>query len=759
MKIFRKHRLDLLAIGCLIGLWMLFYWRLLTPIPEDQASLKLGDFSGQFVTFATYQYDRFTEGEIPLWNPYNNGGLPFIADTQSAVFYPPRLLTILGAKLAGGWTYHALEVEMMAHVLAYSIMLFILLRVVTTDIHAQPTVSILSSVFGTIAGTYGGFLQGYPPLQLALLEAAIWLPFSILGLHLATRTSIIRYGWLLLSGFSLGLSWMAGHPQTSYFLTLLVCAYWVFRVWRSPNRLKTTFLGIGLVGIITFGLVAVQLLPGLEYLILTSRSTFGYDAKGNGFPFQDVLQFVFPNLLSLFSPLYSGFAALLFAGLAVWKRPSTAWFWGGVFLVALLWSFGANSGFYPLLYQVLPGLRFFRGQERAAFLIANALAILAAMGFATFIQFVLSQQKQDITRFLKVVGAVAILSATFWLFVFSDWLGNAEVYGESFTRVSFSAVIIGATWILLRVLSHPQRPLILFSSVILLLTFDVFSVTMDADSNYDSTPPTEQISMSPPAVLQSVISADETDLYRVDGYRGLTDNYGSMYQIMDMRGISPLFLTSSYTIMDGDSYNPPAWELFAVRYVFSDWQELPVPTTIVDQGVDRWGPVNVHELTSPRPFALALRQVEPVASDEEAYVQLRNPAFNLRTTLFIEDGAPSLETTTQSVDDVNIRTVSFEPESMVFEITAEEAVYISISQVDYPGWKATLDGEPTPIYRAYGGLIAMRVDAGTHTLRLAYESSTVQLGAMISLFSWVALPIMAVITIVKSRRNQNHANA
>ena len=28
-------------------------------------------------------------GEIPLWNPYNNGGLPFIADTQAAVFYPP----------------------------------------------------------------------------------------------------------------------------------------------------------------------------------------------------------------------------------------------------------------------------------------------------------------------------------------------------------------------------------------------------------------------------------------------------------------------------------------------------------------------------------------------------------------------------------------------------------------------------------------------------------------------------------------------
>ena len=65
---------------------------LLTPVAADQASLAKGDFSGQFVAFAGYQYDRMTRGEIPLWNPYNNGGLPFIADTQAAVFYPPRWL-------------------------------------------------------------------------------------------------------------------------------------------------------------------------------------------------------------------------------------------------------------------------------------------------------------------------------------------------------------------------------------------------------------------------------------------------------------------------------------------------------------------------------------------------------------------------------------------------------------------------------------------------------------------------------------------
>src|SRR5260221_13895403 len=85
---------DLLAVILLAGLCWLFFWRLLTPNALNQQSLIEGDFSGQFVAFAQYQAERLAQGEVPLWNPYNYAGHPFLADTQSAVFYPPRLLTI-----------------------------------------------------------------------------------------------------------------------------------------------------------------------------------------------------------------------------------------------------------------------------------------------------------------------------------------------------------------------------------------------------------------------------------------------------------------------------------------------------------------------------------------------------------------------------------------------------------------------------------------------------------------------------------------
>ena len=216
---------DGIAIIVLVMLWALFFWRVLTPIEADRASFKQGDFSGQFVAFGAYQYERLTAGEVPLWNPYNNSGLPFVADTQAAAFSPPRLLTVGLARLAGGWSYHALQLEALAHILGYTVVMYALVR--------RLTGSVWGGVTAAIVGGFGGYLGGYPPLQLALLEAGVWLPMVILGLHGAVKTDGIDYGVLSLAGLALGLSWLAGHPQTAWFLTYLGVAYFVFRLWEQ----------------------------------------------------------------------------------------------------------------------------------------------------------------------------------------------------------------------------------------------------------------------------------------------------------------------------------------------------------------------------------------------------------------------------------------------------------------------------------------------------------------------------------------------
>jgi hypothetical protein len=724
-----SRRQDLLAVLLLIALWLLFFWRLLTPVVADQASLKQGDFSGQFVAFGAYQYSRFSQGEVPLWNPYNNGGLPFIADTQAAVFYPPRLITIAVSGLAGGWSYHALELEMMFHVLAYALLWYALVRRMTMS---QPG-SHIGALIAAVVGSYGGFMTGYAPLQLAILEAGIWLPLALLGILEATRRARINWAGLLLASAALGLSWLAGHPQTSWLLTYLLVAYLAYRTSQHRLRWWRILAVITFMGLIAGGLAAVQLLPGLEYLPHTARVDFTFDAKGNGFPFKDVLQMLFPGQLSLFSPLYIGVIGLALLLVVPLRRVTDGPFWLIVALVTLGLSFGANSALYPALYNLLPGMRYFRGQERAAYLVVNSLTLLAGLSAAYLISHPEAAQRTAVRRRLLLLLTACVfgivMSPTGWL---------SERPDMALSTAVFSTASAFVAWLLIPRL--PRSPYIGWM-LVLLLAFELFTVNMDADSTYDPVPPTEQLALTPPPLIAAVL--DDTDTpFRVDGFRGLTDNYGSLYELADMRGISPLFLSGPFELIEPEKINPLAWELFAVRYVYTDWEQLPVPSQVIASGEDRFGPVNLHRLTEAGPFAQLIYQVAVLDSDAFAYELLRNPDFDPRQTVIVNQ-PPVLNLATPPEAPGTADVVQFAPEQFTVTIDTPANAMLSLAYPDYPGWEATLDGQPVPILRAYGALTAIEVPAGKHEVMLTYNPLSYRVGSVISGVTVVLVLILA----------------
>jgi hypothetical protein len=736
----RLRNPDTLAVLFLFALWLLFFWRLFTPIQADQASLTKGDFSGQFVAFAGYQYERLTQGEVPLWDPYNNGGLPFIADTQAAVFYPPRLATIALSKLAGGWSYHALELEMTFHMLACSLFLYSFVR--------RLTGSVFGGFVAAVVASYGGFLQGYPPLQLALLEAAIWLPLAALGILEATRGDRLRPAWLALTGLALGLSWMAGHPQTSFFLTYLLVGYLAFRVYERRWRWTVFVGGAILFGAMAGGLAAVQLLPGFEYLPRTARTGMGFDAKGNGFPFQDLVQFIIPHVVTVWSPLYVGLVGLTFALVALWRRVQEALFWGGAALVALLLSFGANSPFFALLYNLLPGLYFFRGQERAAYIVSFSLAILAGLGAAhamTWDKLQDFKAARQIQRALLILFAVVLAAAGV---VVALWLGAPDAYGKYVNWLAFSAAAAGLTLLLIPWLLGSPRDIKRLALVTGLMVFELFTVSMDARSNYDPVPPGQQLTLSPPPLVAKALE-DKDIPFRVDGYRGLTDNYGSLYGLADMRGISPLFLEGPYNLLQGDLINPRAWELFAVRYVYTDWKELPVASDIIASSTDRYGEVNLHRLTDPRPFALLVYDIALAKDDAEARAILADANFNPRQRIVLNQ-MPAIPPQ-GGAGEGTASVTAFKPEQFMVQVNTPRNTILSLAQPDYPGWTATLDGQPTTLMRAYGAFTAVAVPAGEHTINLVYNPLSYRVGAIISLFTWAALAILGLVLLARNR--------
>ncbi len=732
------HNTDFRAVASLVLLWLLFFWRLFTPIASDQAALAKGDFSGQFVAFGAYQFQRMSQGEIPLWNPYNNGGLPFIADTQAAVFYPPRWLTI-GLSVLGGWSYNSLQMEMTLHVLLYTLLMYLFVRRLTL---ADPRSALAAFCAAVIIG-YGGYTTGYPLLQLAVLEAAIWLPLAALGVLEATRAGKMAPAFIALAGFSLGLSWLAGHPQTSWFLSYVIAAYFVYRCYTRRLGWRLAVGGLALLSAIAFGVTAVTLLPGLEYLLLTAREELGFRAKGNGFPIRDIAQFIFPGSVSQWSPLFVGLPALFFAAVAVFRNHGDSRFWLTAALVGLLHSLGENSAFYSLAYNFVPGLRFFRGQERAAFVVANSLAILAGLGIAAATawpnQFYRKRSLRLWAAFAALVTGVAILT-------FFAWTTDAETWGDLFSIAARSVLVCVAALLLLRrLLAEPGR-LAWQLALIALVAFELFSVNMDHPAVYDAAPQTEQLSMARPRLAQRILDDGGDQPFRVDGFIGLEDNHASIYGLMDMRGISPLFLKGPYHIIHRNYVdNPLAWELFAVKYVFSHKETLSVPTQVV--GVDHEGDsaVYVHRLSDPRPFALLYYAADTVDSDQWARELMDDPRFDEREKLVVHQ-APSLPLPGRASGG-NARVVSFAPEEIVLEIETRENALLSLSLPDHPGWAAEFDGEPTQILRAYAGLSAIETPAGQHRLTLRFSPYSYRIGAVISAITWICLALFALWTL------------
>lgn len=83
---------------------------------------------------------------------------------------------------------------------------------------------------------------------------------------------------------------------------------------------------------------------------------------------------------------------------------------------------------------------------------------------------------------------------------------------------------------------------------------------------------------------------------------------------------------------------------------------------------------------------------------------------------------------------------------MQSESTAAGILFLSDNF--YPGWTATIDDQPTPIYRANYTFRAVVVPAGKHEVKFIYQPLSVKLGLIISAVSL----LMVGIYLKKSNR-------
>lgn len=730
---------DTWAVLILILLWLLFFWRLYTPSEVDAVSLEQGDFSGQFVSWTAYSVERFSDGEIPLWNPYMNAGSPFLADPQTAVFYPPRLLTVgllaLQSEVTNGEVYQALQIEMTLHVLVGTLLMYAFLR--QTTIQHESRISIISSMVGALIFGFGGFLSAYPQLQIPLLETAIWIPLVLLGIYKATGTKQVRWSWLMVGGLGIGLSILAGHPQTYVWTGYISAAYFIYRAWQVRFSWKTTILALIILMLIGGGLAAIQALPALDFQRQTYREGLSFDDKGGGFAFQDIAQILFPGLLGRWSPLYVGILGVVMAGVAIWRRVNHYWFWLTVGGVAFLLSFGQKLALYHLVYIIMPGFGFFRGQERAAYIITTAAAILAAFGTAHLLQWDILTDHKAARLLRRVLIGLMVFCAIFAVIFFIMRLipPNGELYQTALQSTIFATLMTAVTFLIITQVMRPSASHWWQFVLVAILVFDLFSINMN-NENYEPIPASQRL---PEPDYIGLIRENLDPGQHVEGLRGIQSSYGSLYRVPDIWGDSPLRL-------DGIEYllwNIPIerrWELLSVSIVNSEWEALPVPHTLLGSGADNQGAFNIFQLDDPRPFAHLVYEANVIADEAERHLLLNDTTFPLRNVVILEDNPGPLE-----VGEGQVELFRFEAEHIEIAVETDKPAILSLALPYVNGWQATIDGEKVDILRAYTGLSALYIKSGAHQVALKYHPWTFDMGAFISIATLLVLLVVSVI--------------
>ncbi len=748
-----EHRLgrarlsEIAIIAVLVLLPLLFWWRLWALDPVDRAVIPEGDFTSQYYPLQLFAARELAEGRVPAWNPFLNAGQPALADIQSGVFYPLNLLPNLFLALFGlPFSVELLQAQVLLHFSLASLFTYLFVRHLAVRAGARVVAARFAGTVAALVFTYAGYLTSFPVQQLTILETSVWLPLLLLLVDRASHSGR-PLPQLLLAGAVLAFALLAGHPQTSMYIIYTMLVYGIFAssisevVPESTGPLRR-LLRIAYIVVIPLAvgaaLAAVQLVPTLRFIALSTRSALDYNAVSWGFPLAEMVHLLYPGFFGG-SPQYVGILAPILAAAAFFmaRARREVVFWLALGFVALLLSLGRHTFFYSFAYLFAPGFGAVRDQERIIVLFSFAVSVLAGYGALVLVQPLEASVRKGFRRFVRGLGwtgvAFLVLTAP-WYFGYLRGLQQAiEVnHFEGLLRhhVLLLLILAGAFALFaLRVTGRLRRAW-LMAMALGLIWLNLFTVNWQFNlSEPDATGPFRETGVI--AFLKA-----QPGNFRISSAGLLPggSSSGIVYELEDITGNTPLRLERFARFEDAvGSWR--RWQMLNVGYVLSDG-DLDGPGL---ERVYEEGEVKVYRVGDPLPRAWVVYDVLP-ESDEDALALLNLEGFHpLKTAVIADDSVPAILPQGGGLGSP-AQVIESRPGQLVLEVNASSEGLLVISQPFFPGWHAAMDGESVPIYRADYLLQAIPVQAGSHRVTLTYRLSL--LPAITSLLALVACVIV-----------------
>lgn len=172
---------------------------------------------------------------------------------------------------------------------------------------------------------------------------------------------------------------------------------------------------------------------------------------------------------------------------------------------------------------------------------------------------------------------------------------------------------------------------------------------------------------------------------------------------------------------------------------------------------EKWQPAyDQHGLlilrnTHACPRAWLVAEAEAVEG-EEALRRIRGESaeeFDPRRTALLEvkpGELPPLPGGALTADS-GARVTSYAPNQLTIETNAPTATVLVVSEIFYPGWEVTIDGQPGRIDVANYLLRAVTLPAGPHTVEMHYAAPAARNGAIISALTLCLLAGLAIYTL------------
>lgn len=739
-----------LTPGRFLGLLGLLLVAAFPGVILGRESFFLRDFGLFGYPLAHYHRECFWRGELPLWNPLNNCGLPFLAQWNTLVLYPGSLIYLL-VPLPASLNWFCL-----AHQFLAGAGMYFLAR--------RWTGHTLAAALAGVAYAFGGLTLNALlwPNNIAALG---WMPWVIL---FAERACLEGGRTVLAAALVGALQMLAGAPEVilcTWVVAVAVCAGTVrrgdARGWTVVRR------ATGLV-LLVAGLAAAQLLPFLDLL--------AHSQRGQGFASEDwsMPAWGWANLLVplfhcnstkagvYYQPgqywtltYYVGVGTLALALCAVWGKPSRrVWILAGLALLGLVLALGERGGLYGWLKQVFPAAGLMRFPIKFVVLAVFALPLLAGFGLQKWcVSAGGARLRVGYPLSIVIPGLLGLLAG---VVAWACWRpveqGDGTVTLQNALAGGGFLLTTGGALVALR-RSRSRRGNVLAVVGLLLIVWG--DLLTHAGSLVRQMAGSSELHLAPAA---NGLARVEHGLFRVavppDAARSL--NEGTAGNLAEDFLIHRHFLFQNCNLPAGIAKLDGFYSLYLPR-------ERDVAHWLSARPADQWGSLAEflgisHYVSSEQglqwrsranflPLATAGQQPVFVAP-EVALGGLVSTGFNPRLMVYLPSAAQDVLKARQATS-AQILSSNYAPHRISFEVEAREPAWVVLAQSFYHCWRATVDGKPAPIWPANHAFQAVEVPPGRHRVELRYRDTAFLIGTRIS---GATLLGMAVAWFTRRRR-------